>query len=485
MTKALYREYRSRSFDQVIGQSHITETLKRSFKNGSVSHAYLLSGPRGVGKTSVARIMAHEVNNLEYSNDDLPIDIIEIDAASNRRIDEIRSLRERVHIAPVMSKYKVYIIDEVHMLTREAFNALLKTLEEPPSHVIFILATTEFDKLPDTIVSRCITLNFKPIADRDLVNQLRLIADKEKITITDDSIKMLARHSNGSFRDAITLLDQVKYLSDNVKVEDVELVLGLAPINTLNKIVTQLESRDQAGMIETVHEALMNGVTEQNLATQIGEKIRTMLIGGTLKIPPEMALSILHSLLKVQSSASPRLELELTLLDYACHSNNPQHILDQKSLRNKTLKQSQSNEQTRSIDRPNFDKQPLYRSEPADEKSIKSPQKDNDLWSQVLKVLKSKNNTLYGVARMAKAELSETVLLLQFEFSFHFKQVSQERNRSVITKILEDRGYKNIKIVIKLSENRNSKESKNISDSKNHDDLTSINNIFGPTEMLE
>jgi DNA polymerase III subunit gamma/tau len=161
--QALYRKYRSKSLSEIVGQKHITDTLSNAIKSGRISHAYLFTGPKGVGKTSIARILAHEVNGLAYADESIHLDIIEIDAASNRRIDEIRDLRDKVHIAPTSAKYKVYIIDEVHMLTKEAFNALLKTLEEPPAHVIFILATTEAHKLPDTIVSRTQRFTFKAI----------------------------------------------------------------------------------------------------------------------------------------------------------------------------------------------------------------------------------------------------------------------------------------------------------------------------------
>src|SRR6266478_3901779 len=172
MGQVLYRKYRSRSLDEIVGQEHITDTLKQALKQGRISHAYLLTGPRGVGKTSVARILAHEINGLPYTDDSAHLDIIEIDAASNRRIDEIRELREKVHVAPTSAKYKVYIIDEVHMLTREAFNALLKTLEEPPAHVVFILATTDAHKLPETIVSRTQRFNFKPVPKQQVIDHL-------------------------------------------------------------------------------------------------------------------------------------------------------------------------------------------------------------------------------------------------------------------------------------------------------------------------
>src|SRR5579862_6225035 len=203
MEQALYRKYRSKSFAEVVGQEHITKTLEQAIKSGRISHAYLFTGPRGVGKTSVARILAHEVNKLPYSGESIHLDIIEIDAASNRRIDEIRDLRDKVNIAPASARYKVYIVDEVHMLTREAFNALLKTLEEPPAHSIFILATTEAHKLPETIISRTQRFEFKPISGPQAAKQLAAIAKSEKIDISPEALNLLAEFGGGSFRDSI------------------------------------------------------------------------------------------------------------------------------------------------------------------------------------------------------------------------------------------------------------------------------------------
>jgi len=207
---ALYRKYRPQSFNEVLGQDHIVAILKNAVKLSRVSHAYLFSGPRGTGKTSVARILAKEIGCTD-------VDLIEIDAASSRGIDEIRALREAVNFLPMESKFKTYIVDEVHMLTKEAFNALLKTLEEPPDHVVFILATTELEKVPDTIVSRCQNFSFHRITEKILSEALLSIAKKEGIVIDSEAANLIAVCAEGSFRDAFSLLDQLASLGDTNK----------------------------------------------------------------------------------------------------------------------------------------------------------------------------------------------------------------------------------------------------------------------------
>lgn len=207
---ALYRKYRPRSFNEVLGQDHIVTILNNVVKNCRISHAYLFSGPRGTGKTSVARILAKEIGCADA-------DLIEIDAASSRGIDEIRALREAVNFMPLNGKVKVYIIDEVHMLTKEAFNALLKTLEEPPSHVVFILATTELEKVPDTIISRCQNFSFRRIQENILREAIVSIAKKEELAIDNEAASIIALSAEGSFRDALGLLDQISSLGDKNK----------------------------------------------------------------------------------------------------------------------------------------------------------------------------------------------------------------------------------------------------------------------------
>lgn len=279
-SRALYRKYRSKSLDEVVGQRHITDILSRSLQQGKIAHAYLLTGPRGVGKTSIARILAHEINNLPYDDDSTHLDIIEIDAASNNGVDDVRDLREKVQIAPISATKKVYIIDEVHMLSKPAFNALLKTLEEPPEHVVFILATTDIHKVPDTILSRTQRFTFRSINPSDVQQHLRMIAENEGIGIDDDALALIATHGGGSFRDSISMLDQLRSLSDGknlINANLVEQMIGLAPRDEIASLLTAYKSQDNQKIIETLDSLDQQGIDAKQIVDQIISIIRPQL----------------------------------------------------------------------------------------------------------------------------------------------------------------------------------------------------------------
>lgn len=306
MGKALYRKYRSKSLDEVVGQRHVTDILARAISLGKVSHAYLLTGPRGVGKTSIARILAHEINGLVYDEDATHLDIIEIDAASNNGVEDVRDLRDKVQIAPVSAKKKIYIIDEVHMLSKAAFNALLKTLEEPPEHVVFILATTDVEKLPATIVSRTQRFSFRSIGTEDAVKHLRYIADSEKIKIDDESLLLIAERGDGSFRDSISLLDQLSSLADQkqgITSELIETAVGLAPKKVIEALLGAIEHRDLGTIVATLDNAYNQGISGTVLSQQLTHAVRIAVIDK-----PEL-LPLLDTLLDVAKSAQPNIKL--------------------------------------------------------------------------------------------------------------------------------------------------------------------------------
>jgi len=304
VSKALYRKYRSKSLDEIVGQEHITAILKRAIEQDKVAHAYLLTGPRGVGKTSIARILAHALNNLPYNEESQHLDIIEIDAASNNSVEDVRDLREKVQIAPVSAKRKVYIIDEVHMLSKQAFNALLKTLEEPPEHIVFILATTNADKLPATIISRVQRFNFRIINEHDTIKHLKAIAKKENISIEDDALRLIATHGKGSFRDSIGLLDQMQHVSDGAVTRDmVAAILGLADDQQITDLLQAYSTGDLAAIVALLNSAADSGTPAHVIAEQL---IRT--IRHSIATQPQF-LPLLDDLLDVPKSAWPEIKL--------------------------------------------------------------------------------------------------------------------------------------------------------------------------------
>lgn len=295
--QALYRKYRPQTFSDVVGQEHITETLKNELSAGKVTHAYLFTGTRGTGKTSTAKILAKAVNCLNPKNGDPCLecesclsvangentDIVEIDAASNNSVDSIRELRDQVNFAPASSKYRVYIIDEVHMLTISAFNALLKTLEEPPEHVIFILATTEVHKLPATILSRCQRFDFRRIDPERICERIQYIAGKEGLTVTDGAASLIAAAADGGMRDALSILDLCASGSKNIDEETVESVCGMAGGDYLLQLADCINRRDAEGALLLTDKLYNTSVDMQRLLSELTSHFRDLMIIKTVK----------------------------------------------------------------------------------------------------------------------------------------------------------------------------------------------------------
>ena len=290
-------KYRPQTFDEVVGQEHITQTLTNAFKKDRVSQAYLFTGPRGVGKTTTARLVAKALNCMESpgkpcnkcSNcveitDGRNMDVLEIDGASNRGIEEIRSLREAIQYAPINSKFKIFIIDEVHMLTTAAFNALLRTLEEPPEHGKFILATTDIYKVPATIISRCQRFDFNSITIHSISEQIKYVLEKEKIEIDNESLRIIAQKADGSLRDALSILDQViAYSGNNISIENVTKVLGLIPTDVYFDILDIIRTKNGKLLVNLLAEIKSNGMPVQEFITGLNRHIRNMIIATVEK----------------------------------------------------------------------------------------------------------------------------------------------------------------------------------------------------------
>ncbi len=293
MAQALYRKWRPKTWTDLIGQEHVVQTLQNAIQGERIAHAYLFSGPRGTGKTSAARLVAKAINclaedglyrpcnqcaNCNAVNQGRFMDMIEIDAASNTSVDDVRDLRDKINFAPSQGQYKIYIIDEVHMLSTAAFNALLKTLEEPPPHAIFILATTEIHKIPATVLSRCQRHEFRRISVNDMLILLNKIVQQENLQIEPAALALIARQSTGALRDAISLLDQLASTGKNITLEFTHQVLGTATSQSVIQLVDAILERRPADGIEMIHKALDSGTDTRQYARQVVEYLRNVLL---------------------------------------------------------------------------------------------------------------------------------------------------------------------------------------------------------------
>jgi DNA polymerase-3 subunit gamma/tau len=456
MSKALYRKYRSKSLNEIIGQKHITDILTRAIKSGRISHAYLFTGPRGVGKTSVARILAHEINRLEYDEKNNHLDIIEIDAASNNGVEDVRDLREKVQIAPVSADKKIYIIDEVHMLSKQAFNALLKTLEEPPAHVVFILATTNIEKLPATIISRTQRFSFRPIMTQDAVSHLSNIAKQENIKIDKDALKLIAEHSDGSFRDSISLLDQLSNLVESGKSISINLIedtIGLTPQNIINQILSAIDSKDIKTVVQLVESGVGGGADAILLSSQLATTVSQKIADNPQLLP------LLDALTDVTKSPQPRLKLLSILGTAATHKASPKSaaliapprevsasIKELQKQATKTKPSMPTSKQSGINDSPvdiNSQEESIQKQSTPIDKKIDISAFD---WKNFIEHAKKNHVALHSVLSKCSYELDGTNLNLYTNSKFYKKKLDDVKYSPLISKCLQEIGVEGMSI---------------------------------------
>lgn len=497
--EVLARKWRPQTFENVIGQEHVTATLMNALKSGRLAHAYLFSGPRGIGKTTVARILAKAVNcqggtsgnpcNVCSScvgiTSGKSIDVQEIDGASNRGIDEIRELRDNIGYMPLGGRYRIYIIDEVHMLTQPAFNALLKTLEEPPHHVKFIFATTEPHKIPYTILSRCQRFDLRKITFSQIIEHLRYISDKENLAVSDDALSLVARQSGGSMRDAESLLDQViAFTGDEIKDSDIINILGIIDNILLSEILTAVVENNPAAVLSSIELAYNRGYDMKDFYSMLLEQFRNLLVAG---IDPEKfsenivaeekerlillaekagvsrCQAYLDFLISKESNIrytlSPRIVME-TILVRTCTLGD-YYSFAELLHKVETLEKSLSNSETKHADSDSIKNDYRKKDSPIPEikenasnwsgqinKSLSQEEEKSFSWEKIISHIKAKNKMLAGMLKNIRFSDYEAgnIRLITHEDKFNY--FSDNENLTALKKIIE--GFLKRQISIKI-----------------------------------
>ncbi|MGL5123063.1 MAG: DNA polymerase III subunit gamma/tau [Fusobacteriaceae bacterium] len=491
----LYRKYRPNNFEEVAGEQEIIKTIKSSLKSNKLAHAYLFTGPRGVGKTTVARLIAKGVNCLTNGITDTPcnqcgnckeiaegsfMDMIEIDAASNRGIDEIRELKEKINYKPSRGRKKVYIIDEVHMLTKEAFNALLKTLEEPPEHVLFILATTEPDKILPTIISRCQRYDFKLFSQKDMTDRLRYIAEKEKISFEESALEAVYEASGGSMRDSISILERVSINSVNEKIDryKVENILGVTSYNQLNEFLEEIKLKNKKECVKKLEKLWENSHDIELFFKDLAKLCKTLMQKNELSI--ELGLRIIGSIF--DSLAIFKFEEDKRLVGYVLIDK----LLSAVSIDNRDYKKVEIPPKE-SMSTINLEKNDVLEKKELEKITLNKKISIDDIkkhWNSVLKQIKKEKISLIAfLIGGTPKRIEENVLYISFNYenSFSEQQIKKVQNLELLSKITSEIFETKIIVRCEINNIGNRKED---TLERDHNFTEKIVNFFGG-EVLE